>query len=204
MGRVREPKSGSFVEGVEDCLYLSIYVPQRKTNATLPVVFYIYGGAYQFAVIFGYEMSRFMDRDVIFVLHNHRHGILGFLSTEDEVVPGNMGLKDQSAALKWISENIQYFGGDPKRVTLMGVSSGGTSTHFHNFSPMSRGLFRNAVSASGTALNCVSLTENSRDKAFKMAELMNCPTNDTRQMIDCLRERPVRDLLDLQGHFMVW
>jgi len=68
--------------------------------------------------------------------------ILGFLSTEDDVVPGNMGLKDQNMALRWVSENIEWFGGDPKKITLVGTSAGGASVHYHYLSEMSAGLFQ--------------------------------------------------------------
>lgn len=68
--------------------------------------------------------------------------IIGFLSTEDEVVPGNMGLKDQNMALRWVSENIESFGGDSNKVTLVGLSAGGASVHYHYLSQMSAGLFR--------------------------------------------------------------
>ena len=65
--------------------------------------------------------------------------ITGFLSTEDEVVPGNMGLKDQSAALHWIQKNIAAFGGNPNSVTLTGNSAGAASVHYHYLSSMSKG-----------------------------------------------------------------
>lgn len=61
----------------------------------------------------------------------------------DGHAPGNVGLKDQVLVLKWVQQNIHYFGGDPKKVTLFGQSSGATSVHLHMLSPMSQGNFVN-------------------------------------------------------------
>ena len=66
-------------------------------------------------------------------------GPLGFLSTEDEIVPGNNALKDQSQALRWVQENIAQFGGDPNNVTLFGESAGAVSVHYQMISPLSKG-----------------------------------------------------------------
>jgi len=55
------------------------------------------------------------------------------------VVPGNMGLKDQTAALLWVQRNIASFGGNPASVTITGQSAGGASVHFHYLSPLSHG-----------------------------------------------------------------
>ena len=63
----------------------------------------------------------------------------GFMSTEDDVAPGNFGLKDQTMALSWVQRNVPKFGGDPLRVTLFGESAGGSSTHFQILSPKSIG-----------------------------------------------------------------
>lgn len=63
----------------------------------------------------------------------------GFLSTEDDVVPGNNGMKDQVMSLKWIQNNIRYFGGNSNSVTITGMSAGGASVHLHYFSPLSKG-----------------------------------------------------------------
>ena len=65
--------------------------------------------------------------------------VSGFLSSGDEVIPGNYALKDQVAALKWVQANIKNFGGDPKNVTLMGQSSGAHNVHAHTFSHASEG-----------------------------------------------------------------
>ncbi|XP_003703976.2 carboxylic ester hydrolase-like isoform X1 [Megachile rotundata] len=190
------------VEGSEDCLYLNIYVPKERQTKSLPVLFWIHGGAFQYGSGMYMGAKYLMDRDVIFVTINYRLGMLGFLSTEDEVVPGNMGLKDQSMALRWISENIEWFGGDPNRVTLVGLSAGGASVHYHYLSPMSAGLFQGGISISGTAFDCWTQTENSSQKAKQLGALMGCPTNNVREMVRCLKYRPGRTLVESLGQFM--
>lgn len=78
------------------------------------------------------------------IIYKKNHlGALGFLTTGDEVVSGNNGLKDQVMAMKWVKSNILKFGGDPEKITLFGESAGGASAHFHMMSPLSRGISPN-------------------------------------------------------------
>ncbi|XP_053988697.1 carboxylic ester hydrolase-like isoform X2 [Hylaeus volcanicus] len=199
-----QPPQYEKVIGAEDCLYLNVYVPahERTTTKPMPVIFWIHGGAFQFGS--GQDMGAkyLMDYDVVVVTINYRLGILGFLSTENEVVPGNMGLKDQSMALRWVSENIEWFGGDPKKVTLAGLSAGGASVHYHYLSPMSAGLFQGGISISGTTFDCWTQAENMLEKSKRVAALMGCPTGNTREMVRCLRYRPPTAMVESTSEFM--
>ncbi|XP_049861708.1 acetylcholinesterase-like, partial [Schistocerca gregaria] len=129
--------------GYEDCLYLNVYVPGTPAEAAaLPVLFWIHGG--EFGSGSGsdqqYGPHFIVSYGVILVTTNYRLGPLGFLSTGDEVVPGNAGLKDQQLALTWVQRNIANFGGDPDLVTPFGQSAGGMAVSFHLVSPLSAGV----------------------------------------------------------------
>lgn len=129
--------------------------------------------------------------------------LLGFLSTEDKTLPGNLGLKDQVLALKWVSNNIEYFGGDPRKIILVGFSAGSSSIQYHYLMPQSRGLFHGSIAMSGTAFNPWGFTTNSREKALKLGAIFNCTTNESRVMIDCLRKVPVNELVAATKRFQV-
>lgn len=76
-----------------------------------------------------------------FESEEHQYLPSGFLSTGDQLAPGNNGYKDQVAALKWIQRNIAAFGGDPNCVTITGTSAGSISVMLHMISPMSKGTY---------------------------------------------------------------
>lgn len=114
-----------------------------------------------------------------------------------------MGLKDQSMALQWVSENIHHFGGDPAKISLTGQSAGGSSVQYHYFSPLSAGRFQNGLSLSGTALVPWAQTENAADKAKKLGVVMGCSTENIRQMTRCLKSKPARSIVGAIKHFQV-
>lgn len=64
---------------------------------------------------------------------------LGFLNLDIDECPGNMGLKDQRFAIKWVKENISAFGGNADNITIFGESAGAASVHCHMLSPQSTG-----------------------------------------------------------------
>lgn len=150
---------GSFSEGSsEDGLYLNLWLPAgTKPGAKLPVMVWIHGGAFVFGSGSQPDFSgvQFAKQGVILVTFNYRLGRLGFfafpaLSKEHPEEPkGNYTYMDQIAALKWIKENINAFGGDPKNVTIFGESAGGVSVHSLLTIPTAKGLFQKAIIESG-------------------------------------------------------
>jgi para-nitrobenzyl esterase len=148
-------------DAAEDCLYLNIWTPANaKAGARLPVVVWIYGGAFSggsasMAIYGGEPLAK---KGVIYVAINYRLGIFGFLAhpelTEESGhnASGNWGFLDQIAALQWVSRNIAAFGGDPANVTLVGQSAGAMSINDLQASPLAKGLFARVLGMSGSTL----------------------------------------------------
>ena len=145
--------------GQEDCLHLHVYVPAAAADienaSLLPVIFWIHSGGFIFdsGSTFLYGPEHIMDYDVIVVSINYRLGLLGFMTLENDVMPTNLGLRDQILALEWVQDNIKYFGGDPKKVTIAGESSGGMSVMYLLMSHLARGLFSGAIIQSGPMIS---------------------------------------------------
>lgn len=134
----------------EDCLYLNIYTPAESENDKLPVMMYIHGGGCQqwYGSDYEYCGDKFCEKGCILVNITYRLNVFGFytsplLDAEAQYgSSGNYGLLDQIAALKWIYENIDHFGGDHENITVFGQSSGGRSTLCLLCSPLTRGMIR--------------------------------------------------------------
>ncbi|KAK8373939.1 hypothetical protein O3P69_014566 [Scylla paramamosain] len=133
----------------------------------------------------------------------------GFLSTEDSVMPGNFGLKDQTLALRWVQRNIHHFAGDPDRVTLFGESAGGASVHYHLLSPHSQDLYARAIMMSGTLFSPWAMGGAFRDVALHTARLFECPEprehhaaqEVSQDLMRCLQGVDVKNLtLSLMDH----
>ncbi|VEN33919.1 unnamed protein product [Callosobruchus maculatus] len=151
-----------------------------------------------------YVPNFIMDRPIVYVNFNYRVGPLGFLSTEDNVLPGNLGLKDQQMALKWIKENIHHFGGNPDSITIMGTSAGGASVELHYVMPKSTGLFNRGISQSGCTLNSWVLVENPLEKTKKVAESVGCSSSSSKEIVECLKSKPARQITYAVGKLQPW
>ncbi|XP_063867418.1 cholinesterase 1-like [Scylla paramamosain] len=192
--------------GQEDCLYLNVYTP-RPYKSNLPVMVFIHGGAYMVGSAMGSYPpmlpAPLVQKDVVVVAMNYRIGALGFLSTGDSVLPGNLGLKDQTLALQWIQDNIMDLGGDPNRVTIFGISAGGVSSHLHILSPSSAGLFQRAILQSGTALLAPTYVP-ARKGAISISKALNCTGEKSQQLLACFMNASVENLVNAQSSLTEW
>lgn len=145
----------------EDCLYLNVWAPSgAKAGDKLPVVVWIYGGAFNVGSASSaiYSGAPLASKGVIYVSANYRLGLFGFLAHPELTAEsghnasGNWGFLDQVEALKWVQRNVAAFGGDPANVTLVGQSAGSMSINNLQASPLAKGLFQRAYGMSGATV----------------------------------------------------
>ena len=142
----------------EDCLSLNVWT-QSLDNAKRPVLIFIHGGAFQTGSSFemrSYDGENMVRRgDIVFVSVHHRLNVLGFLDlstvgTDEFKASANVGMLDLVAALEWVRENIEHFGGNPSNITICGQSGGGGKVNALMRMPSARGLFQKAIIQSGS------------------------------------------------------
>lgn len=195
----------------EDCLYLNIYAPimagARDTQsggstAKYPVLVFVHGESYEWNSGNPYDGSVLASfGQMVVVTINYRLGVLGFLNANADRsarAPANYGLMDIIAALHWIQENIEAFGGNPKSVTLAGHGTGAACVNFLIASAaVPEGLlFHRAALMSGSGLSPWSLVNEPLKYAALIAHHAKCPTDVPHgQLMKCLRERPLEALL---------
>ncbi|MFJ3073742.1 carboxylesterase/lipase family protein [Pseudomonas sp. NPDC087029] len=133
----------------EDCLYLNVWTASLNTAAKQPVMVWIHGGGYLGGggCEDGTDGSGLAALGVTVVSFNYRLGAFGYLA--HPAYGSNFGLQDQIAALAWVRDNIERFGGDPECVTIFGQSAGGHAVRTLLSSPSASGLFHRAILQSG-------------------------------------------------------
>ena len=131
----------------DDWLTVNVFSPDLGA-ARLPVMVWIYGGAYRFGAssLIGYDGTPLARQNVVVVTFNHRIGVEGYAYLPG--VPANRALLDQVAALRWVRQNIAAFGGDPDLVTVFGESAGAGAIASLLVMPAAAGLFRRAIAQS--------------------------------------------------------
>ncbi|MEE2920486.1 MAG: carboxylesterase family protein [Pseudomonadota bacterium] len=184
----------------EDCLSLNVWTPDTGAE-DLPVMVWMHGGAFYLGAGGApiYDGSALAREDVVVVTLNYRLGALGFfghpdLAEEQAGVPrANYGFLDQVAALEWVRDNIEAFGGDPDNVTLFGESAGGVSVLLHLYSPLSEDLFDKAIIQSGGGWRPLSSAADLDSEGAALAESLGADS------LAALRNIPLPDLLSAQA-----
>ncbi|KAH9484564.1 Lipase 4 [Psilocybe cubensis] len=194
-GALSQPES-------EDCLTLNVIRPSTATpSSNLPVLLWIYGGAFQSgstSVTDGgsvVERSIALGTPVIYISINYRLNGFGFLGGSEVKAAGvgNLGFHDQREAMRWVQTYITQFGGDPTKVTLWGQSAGAISISLQMLvnGGNPSGLFRGAFIQSGgpIPLNDVAASQGSYDALIAATGCSNA--SDT---LACLRTIPLATL----------
>lgn len=154
----------------EDCLFLNIYKPKNAEKC--PVILYIHGGSFTGGSANEGQISgaRYAKNGVITVAINYRLGAFGFCSHPDlekDGACGNFGLFDQACAIQWVYDNIEAFGGDRDKITLMGQSAGAMSVDIHLSNPLVRDKISGAIMISGVGLQRLALKPKTPKKTRK-------------------------------------
>ena len=220
-------------EQSEDCLNLSIHVcstvfafsktsSHLNSNAKLPVLVFIHGGAYFLGSgnrpyynptgLMRHSMRRKTPTPFILVGVNYRLGALGFFHCPGapDLVPPNNGLFDQLLALQWIKNNIEGFGGDVENVSIIGQSAGGESISLHAYTAAvsgmkSRSLYKRAIMMSGSPVTMPAKTPEEYESIFyDQAEKLGIQIKDVegerlnaRDVAQRMIEVPVDKIRDL-------
>ncbi|XP_037568443.1 acetylcholinesterase [Dermacentor silvarum] len=180
----------------EDCLTLNVYVPDIPDTGLLPVIVWIPGEGFDYAIPRQFDGSYLaIHSNTIVVTVNYRVSSLGFLTTLTPDAPGNVGLYDQRMALRWIKKNIARFGGNPDKVTIMGRFTGSMSISIHIATPIKEKLFEKAVMQSGIAVGDYVFDSNPLNTTEKLASAVGCSTDSSVDMTTCLRNIPAPELV---------
>jgi para-nitrobenzyl esterase len=197
----------------EDCLFLNVFTPDSNAGRIpelRPVMVWIHGGALVTGESDDYDPTAFVKDGVIVVTINYRLGILGFLAHPafaaektdpdhdgdvDANSAGDYGLMDQQLALRWVRDNIVFFGGDPLNVTIFGESAGGLSVFSQLASPSSASLFQKAIIESGAYQLTTQTLATAEAAGTAFATAAGCSSETAA----CLRALPVSTLLANQN-----
>jgi para-nitrobenzyl esterase len=181
----------------EDCLYLNIWTGAKSAKERRPVMVWIHGGALTrgSGSLPTYDGEALAKKGVVLVTINYRLGIFGFFATpeltkeSDRNSSGEYGILDQIQALQWVHDNIEQFGGDPKRVTIFGESAGSWSINTLVATPLAKGLFQRAIGESGAFFATLPKLADAEKAGEAIMKRQNASS------IADLRTKPAADLL---------
>uniref|UniRef100_A0A8C5MZL6 Thyroglobulin n=1 Tax=Leptobrachium leishanense TaxID=445787 RepID=A0A8C5MZL6_9ANUR len=198
----------------EDCLYLNVFVP-TSISGNASILLYFHNSPSDYSE----NGQTFIDGsfqavigDIIVVTAGYRTGVFGFLSTGNATPNGNWGLLDQASALKWVQENIAYFGGDPGMISVAADRAGADIASLHLINPELK-MIRRALLMGGSAFNPMLFTSKrrAREQINYLAAEVGCLSPNDEDTLTCLRKADAltlnaaqTKLLALRGPFQTW
>ncbi len=195
-GRLAEGGTpGNRPEIGEDCLALNVWTPAAD-GAKRPVMVWLHGGGFEAgsgsSILYdGVNIAK--RGDVVSVSINHRLGLFGHTYVQGALGEefngsANAGYLDIVAALKWVRENIERFGGDPGNVTIYGQSGGGRKVSISMASKDAQGLFNRGIVQSGSHLRLTS-TDAANDLLDRLLKIVDLTRTDARKLQDLPMEQ---------------
>ncbi len=180
---------------IDQLVFLSNIFSTLDNKKPLPVIVFFHGLAYvsgSSSSALGADYLMDSPHPTVIVAANYRLGPLGWLSAEDAVLHGNLGLLDQAAALAWVRRHVAAFGGDPDAVTVAGHGAGASSVGLMLSSPAFNGLFARAVSLSGPVLDSPLMRHGDAPSYYTsayVAEVGCDEATDSQEIVKCLQVR---------------
>jgi para-nitrobenzyl esterase len=182
----------------EDCLRINVWTPGINDHKKRPVMLWLHGGGYTAGSgqeLRSYDGENLARRgDVVVVSLNHRLNVLGYLDLsgygDQYAASGNLGMLDIVAALEWVRDNIENFGGDAGKITIFGQSGGGGKVSALMAMPAARGLFHRAIVESGSLLRGIP-----QENAHKLADAIIGELGLTKDTLAQIQTVPYQKLL---------
>lgn len=181
----------------EDCLTLNVWTKRPGSFNQTAVLVWLHGGRFTI----GDSNTPFYDgeflsesQDIVVVTINYRINVFGFGTAPGQ--PKNIGLLDQRKAIEWVRDNIGVFGGDPRKITIMGQSAGGSAVDYYAYAYAQDPIVAGLISHSGTAESFAANTPEYSAQIFSQAaQSLNCTSDNDEEVLACMRKVPYTDLL---------
>ncbi|PIC15545.1 hypothetical protein B9Z55_022478 [Caenorhabditis nigoni] len=188
----------------EDCLYINIFTSQYCLKNKCPVIVYYHGGSYNLdsATMFPdkFILERYVEKGIVFVIPAYRLGVLGqFWLGDKELVPANLLVYDAIEALYYVQKDISNFGGNPRDVTIMGHSSGGQLVNalgVSSYVDPEQELFQKFIVLSSYEI--FELEHFKINNSLNVARRVNCISKDHQEILKCMRNTDVMEILHAQ------